>query len=347
MNTPDTAWRRLRDWVRWLISPLTLAHDFRGNPVIGSPLLNGLGLHVARLLLAHCMTALRWWMLRPLMSAEQRTTFHRDGFVVLRDVLGPAELQALQAEVRAVRGEVRECIQGDTLTHRLLLDEAALRGLPVIRRLLHDPAVAGPLRYAAARNAWPLHYIQSIRNRVREAPPDPQKVLHADTFHPTMKAWFFVEDVASEHGPFTFVPGSHRLTWARLRWEYQRSRVAAHLNDGYSEKGSFRFEPEDLAALGLPGPQALPVPANTLVIANTYGIHCRGQAEAGARRLEIWSYSRLNPFTPWPGINSAAYARAYVSVLKRKWQRLDRQAAARGELSSWHPVDPGLLHAES
>ena len=45
-----------------------------------------------------------------------------------------------------------------------------------------------------------------------DGPPDPQTALHADTFHPTVKAWLFLTDVAADAGPFTYVPGSHRLT---------------------------------------------------------------------------------------------------------------------------------------
>ena len=125
-----------------------------------------------------------------------------------------------------------------------------------------------------------------------------------------MKAWFFLQDVDSSQGPLNYVPGSHRLTLARLRWEYRRSLVAAKLQDGYSEKGSFRADEEDLRQLGLPEPRHFTVSANTLVIADTGGLHRRGAAAPGARRLEIWAYSRLNPFNPWPGINSRMWAGA-------------------------------------
>ncbi|MEZ5448169.1 MAG: hypothetical protein R3E95_14855 [Thiolinea sp.] len=37
------------------------------------------------------------------------------------------------------------------------------------------------------------------------------------------------------------------------------------------------------------------------MIANTFGIHGRGQAEAGSTRLALWGMSRSNPFIPFPG----------------------------------------------
>lgn len=347
MITSLSRFRRNLRWPLWLLSPLGSGHDFRGNPVLGSALLNRLGLHVVRLLLGRLMTGWRRLWLHGLLPSPLREAYQRDGFVVVPGLLSDAAFAAVLADVNAAAAPVRECIQGDTLTHRMLLDETTLAALPGLRLLLEHPVFAGGVRYIGASNAFPLHYIQSIRNGVRPGRPDPQKMLHSDTFHPTMKAWFFLQDVDSSQGPLSYVPGSHRLTLSRLRWEYRRSLVAAKLQDGYSEKGSFRADAEDLRQLGLPEPRHFTVSANTLVIADTCGLHCRGAAVPGARRLEIWAYSRLNPFNPWPGINSRIWARGFTWLLQRKWEQLDQSAAARGELSSWHPVALEELHPEA
>ena len=74
-------------------------------------------------------------------------------------------------------------------------------------------------KYCAARLKRPLYYVQSIKNGYVAGRSDPQKVLHSDTFHSSMKAWYFIDDVTEDRGPFTYVPGSHRLTWKRLKWE--------------------------------------------------------------------------------------------------------------------------------
>ena len=123
-------------------------------------------------------------------------------------------------------------------------------------------------------------------------------------------------------------------------------RIAARLHDGYSEKGSFRFDADDLRELGLPPPAALCLPRNTLVIANTFGIHCRGQAEPGARRQELWMYSRFNPFNPWPGLGLPFYSRADYALTRWWWRHLDREAAKHGQLSSWHPISDHEFRAE-
>ena len=347
MKFPFSPWSRWLVWPLFLLSPLGSGHDFRGNPVLGSAVLNALGLHIARVLLARVMTSWRRLWLRRMLPAHHRAAFARDGVVLVRDLLPAAEFEAIRREVAGAAGELRECVQGDTLTHRLLLDDTALERMPALRGLVSHPLFAAAVRYVGASNSFPLHYIQSIRNGAISGAPDPQKLLHSDTFHPTMKAWFFLEDVPAEHGPFTYVSGSHRLGFKRLCWEYRRSRCAARLRDGYSEKGSFRVEEHELSGLGLPPPRAYAVPANTLVVADTGGFHRRGDALPGTRRLEVWAYSRLNPFNPWPGINSRLRARVFTALLRRKWERLDRIAAASGGVSSWHPVPASELHRDT
>jgi hypothetical protein len=153
-----------------------------------------------------------------------------------------------------------------------------------------------------------------------------------------MKAWFFIDDVDASRGPFTYVAGSHRLTWKRLKWEYRRSVCGKHLSDGYSEKGSMRALPEDLVEMGLDEPKALEVPRNTLVVADTHGFHCRGQAAPGASRMEIWAYSRTNPFNPLPGLGFKVFSRIEHKLARAYWNWLDEKAKKRNKLSSWHPV---------
>ena len=155
-------------------------------------------------------------------------------------------------------------------------------------------------------------WIQSILRHAHDGAPDPQTALHADTFHPTVKAWLFLMDVAADAGPFTYVPGSHRLTSERLAWERRMSLAAPSSRDPEIRQGSFRIDPAELAALGLPEPRAFAVPANTLIVADTFGFHARGPSAGRSVRVEIWAYGRRSPFVPWPGLDwwsGAALAR--------------------------------------
>ncbi len=328
----------------WIGQVFGISKSFRDNPVLGSPALNRLGLHVARLGTAHALNRFRELLLSPLASPEHRRLFREQGYLVIPDYLPERDFAALVSEVRKARGEVRECIQGDTLTHRILLDEETLADMPATGRLVNDRGFERLLKYCAARLKRPLYYVQSIKNGYVDGPADPQKTLHADTFHPTMKAWFFIDDVPEDGGPFTYVPGSHRLTWARAKWEYERSCRASEIKDGYSEKGSMRADPRDLRTLGLPDPVAISVKANTLVVADTHGFHCRGQARARTSRLEIWAYSRTNPFNPFPGLGWRVFSRLECKAARAYWRWEDDRARRRNTLSSWHVVPTERMH---
>ncbi|MCP5083134.1 MAG: phytanoyl-CoA dioxygenase family protein [Alphaproteobacteria bacterium] len=325
-----------------------MSKSFAANPVIGNNFLNRIGLHAGRAAVAHAMAKVRWALLAWQVPPDLRKTFQAQGFVVVPDVLPEEEFNALVSQVGSQQAcEVRECIQGDTLTHRILLDDRALAQLSHVQKLLHHPLFEPLLTYCGANRKRPLHYVQSIKNGAVEGNDDPQKALHSDTFHPTMKSWFFLGDVPMDKGPFTYVPGSNRLTRKRLAWEYRRSLTARSDPDGYSERGSLRVNRDDLRALGLPDPVSLAVQKNTLVVANTCGFHCRGRAQAGTNRLEIWSFSRTNPFNPFPGIGSKLASKLEHRGAKALWRWLDRKAEAKGTLSSWHRVPAHVMSSQS
>jgi Phytanoyl-CoA dioxygenase (PhyH) len=169
--------------------------------------------------------------------------------------------------------------------------------------LLRDPEWRGLVRYVGSRDAAPVVWIQSLLRHACDGPPDPQTALHADTFHPTMKAWLFLTEVAEDAGPFTYVPGSHRLTPARLDWERRMSLKARQAPDKDTREGSFRIGIGELAGLGLPPPRAFAVPTNTLVVADTFGFHARGPSIGRSLRVEIFAYGRRSPFLPWTGLD--------------------------------------------
>ena len=325
----------------WLLQLFGQAKSFRANPLLGSPLLNRLGLHVIRVLVAHSAAHVRWFFLSAFMTPDHRRQYHRDGFVVIKDFLSAAQLAAVHRDIPRIpvdRDPPRQMIQGDTLTQRILLDTTVLNETPGIANIIRAKSFTKPIMYGGAKANLPLIYLQRIRNGSVSGKADPQKTMHSDTFHPSAKAWLFLEDVTQDMGPFTYVPGSHKLTRKRLGWEYARSCKGRHLSDGYSEKGSLRADSDDLRQMDLPDPVGITASAGTLVIANTNGFHGRGQAAAGAVRSEIWAYARTNPFNPLPGISLDAGLRVRTRILQAFWAYKDKKAAAKGSRASWHPI---------
>lgn len=333
----DRLARRLVE-VGWgALACLGQGKSFEANPILGSRLLNRLGLHPARVALAAAMTRWRWSLLRQLMPADLRARFHRDGFVAIEGFVGDVELAAIRRELGALAGAAREMTQGDTRTQRVLLDAAAMRRTPALRRLARGRHLLDLLSYASARWHPPRMYVQRIRRGAARS--DPQTDLHADTFHPTMKAWLYLEDVGDGDGPFEYVPGSHRLTRARLGWERAASLRWSESGCRYSRRGSSRIAEDRLADLGLPPPRSIPGRAGTLIIANTHGFHRRGAARPGASRLELWAFSRSNPFSPFPGLGVMALGWIEDAVHQWLLLRQDLAAARRGQPATWRMID--------
>ena len=317
------------DCLSWLLAPwhvaalATGAKSFRDNPVIGSPALNRAGLHIARVRLAHRMAEWRRQRLSALVCKEDRAAFERDGFILKPNFLPAADYAALKEQVLRFRGPVRHQLQGDAMTRRIALDRRTLAHLPALRGLVESSQWLSLVRYVGSYMLEPLVYIQTIFSHVRDAPPDPQTRLHADAFHPSVKAWFFLTDVAEEDGPFIYVPGSHRPTRRRLSWERRASMTAARSADFQSSRGSLRITPETVRRLGFGEPKIFAVPQNTLVVADTVGFHARGVSARPSVRLEIWAYGRRNPFLPWLGCDLAAMPLVKGRAVPLYWSAMD------------------------
>jgi len=318
----------------WIAQLATGTKSFERNAVIGSRRLNEWGLHAARVGLAYRLAEARRRRLAGLVSEEDRTAFDRDGFVLRPNFLPAEHFAALVAQVQAYRGPLREISEGDTIMRKIALDGRALAALPALAAVLQSREWRGLIRYAGSRDAEPVVWVQSILRHACAGPDDPQTFLHADTFHPTVKAWLFLTDVAKDAGPFTYVPGSHRLTAQRLEWERRMSISARHSPNAEDRQGSFRIDPAELASLGLPQPRAFAVPANTLIVADTFGFHARGPSERSSLRVEIWAYGRRSPFLPWaalvPWTTSALGRRSVLS-----WQFGDLLEAAGIKHHRW------------
>ena len=340
--------RALLKWWRaplWTFALATGAKSFVDNPILGSRRLNRRGLHVARLKLAHALAWTRRRRLTAGLPAEWREQFDRDGYVEVRDFLPSEQFEKLQTALLHGEFDTREHQQGDAITRRVPIGPALLRQIPELRGLLQDPRWRSLLTYVGSTASEPIYYLQTIVMGHASGAPDPQLELHADTFHPSLKAWLFLTDVSADQGPLTYVAGSHLLTAERLAWEQARS-VTIGESDRLSQRGSFRVPPEELASLNLPQPTRFAVPANTLVAIDTCGFHARGTADQPVVRVEIWAYSRRTPFLPWAGFDPLSVGP--IATRRAEWlaaiiDRLDRFGVMKQHWRSTgrrRPIDP-------
>jgi hypothetical protein len=270
------------------------------------------------------------------VPAEWREQFDREGFVEVPDFLPPESFARMQAALLDGEFEGRQHQQGDAITRRVPIGPELLRAVPELRGLLESRRWRSLLSYVGSTRAEPFYYVQTIVMGHASGAPDPQLELHADTFHPSLKAWLFLTDVAADEGPLTYVPGSHRLTPQRIAWEQERS-IAIGESDRLSQRGSLRIAPDELGALGLPQPRRFAVRANTLVVIDTFGFHARGSADRPTVRVEIWAFSRRTPFVPWAGLNLMSWKP--VAIRRATWMPkwVDRLARLGLMQQHWQP----------
>lgn len=307
----------------WFISVFTWDKSFRNNPIIGNYFLNQCGLHLLRVTVSHLLFNFRLCLLSPLLGKPERQAFKTNGYIVKYNFLPEQEFTALKQELCAYNGEIRETIEGDTFTQRLFLNKATLAKLPKTQGFVRHNTLTRLMRYCSSKNRLPLFYVEKLKfNNPDSAQTDPQKDLHIDTFHPCVKAWFFFDDVDDTNGPHIYIPGSQRLSWRRLRWEYRQSLIASRPSvDSKTRRywdGSFRVNADDLAFMQSLPAQIFRVPANTLLIANTHGIHRRGDAQGQSTRMTVWMQARDNPFNPF----FMLFPELTASIFEFVWQRM-------------------------
>jgi len=289
----------------WAAELATGAKSFQANPIIGSPWLNRHGLHTSRIKLAERMAEWRRAQMRHLISPEDRADFERDGFLIKNNVLADKAFEQLKQELVEGMFEVREMRQEATVTRFVPLDRTVLARLPVTRKLVEGPLFQGVLRYMASFNAEPILFLHIVLTDPSKGDQDPQTAIHSDTFQPTAKCWFFMHDIAEGEGPYTYVPGSHKMTPGRLAWEYKKSLTARNDPVLYHARGSFRATLEDLDEMGFPHPVSVTVPANSFVVADTHGFHARAVSHKPTVRFGIYGSLRGSPYAPLTGLDIA------------------------------------------
>ncbi|MFO7189294.1 MAG: phytanoyl-CoA dioxygenase family protein [Pseudomonadota bacterium] len=325
----------------WVAALASGAKSFVDNPVIGSRRLNEWGLHEYRVRLAAAMAAYRRRRLARILSLteEDRRAFERDGYIVKENFLPQEFFEQIRAEVLDATWDVREMRQGNCITRRVPLDFDALASrCPGLARVGADRTLKDALRYIASTKGEPTYWIQAVLAGLPDGKPDPQSVLHADTFHSTAKAWLFLHDVGPDDGPFAYVPGSHRMTPERLAWEREQSITARHHPIPYHARGSFRATLEDLRRMNLPEPKKMVVRGNTLVVADTMGFHARTLSTRPTVRVELYASLRRNPYLPWLGLDPLSlpmFRNRTACVSIRVLQQLRRFGLAK---MPWKPV---------
>ncbi|WP_428240463.1 phytanoyl-CoA dioxygenase family protein [Gynuella sp.] len=303
-----------------MLSIFTSAKSFN-NHWLGHRQLNQAGLHTQRVIWAHkCRD------LRRLIRTNKSTRLQKEiksldanGYVSIENFLSITDHKAIVDEIKHATDRVAEFAPIQTSQTSGFGDKQFFEGgfdrydgstlnrfidihsqqMPQLAHFARNPDLSALSRQITGRSHQKRKTnIYLMIHGAEEQSHDLQKDFHRDTFFSAMKFWYFPQEVTLADGPFIYVPGSHRLTPLRLQWEHDTAMAAIETQTQPNVGGSFRIAESQLPQLDLPDPVAVTCPANTLVIANVFGFHRRGDAEGGRPRLSVYGWQRPSPFVP-------------------------------------------------
>jgi Phytanoyl-CoA dioxygenase (PhyH) len=266
---------------------------------------NRLGLPVVRTLAQHVA-----WRLRPTIDDSDASInpflvrIDRDGILVLPDYLPPDQFALVKEEYERSRTQPRyenyQIAEVGTNCVAEQLDVSSWpEDYPIIKDCFEDNRFIRAIAAAVMRRPVNHPSIVSILVRRRLDPEQPHEdsnsnVLHSDRHYPTVKVFFYLDDVDETNGPYTYAKGSHRLTWARLRHQYDFGNRFALLHSGAAQKIPARLVDRGLNKVDDVHYRAMNIvetpivgKANTLIISNNMGFHRRGEFKGAQPRVTI------------------------------------------------------------
>ncbi|WP_304542977.1 hypothetical protein [Sulfurimonas microaerophilic] len=287
---------------------------------IGHPLLNKIGLHIFRIKLADLFYTTRKMFFFNFKNKHQLKTLFKDGVLTVPNFISNETFSLISKEVqnRIKELEQQQPIQlGDIPGFQQptpfkggfdRYDGGTLNRFIDINKIdtphLYDYIYNNPELKNICQKSSSYYYkphkfkIYQMVHGDSETIHDLQKEIHKDTFHSTIKLWIILEDVKDEEG-LKYSIGSHKINLKRLKWEYAKSITISQPNHSI-KGGAFRLSKEELLDMGFSDTTSFAPKANTLVIADTRGFHCRGEAKTGAQRIAIYASLRPAPFSPLP-----------------------------------------------
>ena len=255
------------------------------------------GIHVFRSYFAHLIQNARR-RLNPFVT-EYSKEYDEYGIVVINNFLNKEDIPEVIEEINTFPLAVFKT-PGNVIAH-LNNDKALTKAVfeSKMKSIVFD-CLALPMDHKEGNDLYAQNtFVQKLHNKKDDG--DVQKIMHTDTFFPCIKWWYFPEQVKLDDGPFVYAPTSNILTKNRLDFIYKET-IAISRGDidpsrtyGHAE-GSLRINQEELAEMGI-CESSYAVPANTLVIANVFGFHRRGDVKSEAKRNSIHGSIRTNtPF---------------------------------------------------
>lgn len=145
------------------------------------------------------------------------------------------------------------------------------------------------------REAPSLSYL-ILKKDNQEYDDDIENLLHADVHYNTAKAFFYLDMVNENNGAYIYAKASHKLTWERLKFEYNMSVRQAKIKLGRKIPPEYSvirgqlvrniISEKQRTAMNIKETQ-FAGNGNTLIMSNNRGFHRRGEFKQGCERAVI------------------------------------------------------------
>jgi hypothetical protein len=279
-------------------SVVKMSGIFSGQKFIKNDLLNILGLHIFRILIANLCFNIRSKKLFFKLTKEQKL-LRTDGVIVIHNFLPQNEFEGLKKEFdnqKDYEGNEKIIKNGDSTWVRRKFSKRHYEKMPYTKKFLTNQKLLDFLNTAESRQlSIPAVWFDTVSYEKRVSGiqnSSEVETFHSDISFPSHKVFFLTHDVKSEDGPLTFCPGSNKFSLRRLWLEYKKSN-----EKNRTEKDSFyTINKKEESFLKLKIVKGI-VPENTIIIMNGNTFHKRGSAISGAKRSMIFTQFRLNPFS--------------------------------------------------
>jgi hypothetical protein len=261
--------------------------------VVSSLILNLLGFQSFRYILGK---TLYWLKLKTNKNYNLEENISSEviklGYAKKNNFLSKEEFLKIKQEYCQAIDEIKNKIKkGSNDDRRIKIDENTKEKYPSLYKLKDSAVIKNIFTDCELKNNIQINCVIERIEVFDNTIYDLNRDFHYDTFYNTFKAWLFLDDVTEKKGPFHIIPESHKFSIKRLFSEYWFSIL-------YSLKIFNKDSKTDLKKKIKLNKKSIKaeVSKNTLIVANTHGLHRRGDAENGSIRESIHFWTREHPF---------------------------------------------------
>ncbi|MCF7689494.1 MAG: phytanoyl-CoA dioxygenase family protein [Cephaloticoccus sp.] len=156
--------------------------------------------------------------------------YERDGFIIVPDLLTPAECDRLKVEARQVL-DVHAKSGSSVHVHVAVVSEP-------FRSLAEDPRIVGILKPVMPDGVMFLSD-KIVYKAPHKTFPTP---WHIDCYYwrdtrPKLSVWIPLDDATAENGTLTVVPGSHKRDWRMVKMEVSAGDFQNRIDNGDWQDG--------------------------------------------------------------------------------------------------------------